>query len=63
LPMNIAVERMVQRTPEVHELVGELNDVLGAVYEPMCKRNWCDRSRRKERTGSQPPAVPAFCLP
>ena len=31
--MNIAVEQVVRATPEVHDLIGELNDVLGAVYE------------------------------
>jgi hypothetical protein len=32
--MTITVEQAVQPTPEVHHLIGELNDVLGAVYEP-----------------------------
>jgi putative acetyltransferase len=32
--MSITVERAAQPTPEVHHLIGELNDVLGAVYEP-----------------------------
>jgi putative acetyltransferase len=32
--MSITVELVVQPTPEVHHLIGELNDVLGAVYEP-----------------------------
>lgn len=32
--MSITVELVVQPTPEVHNLIGELNDVLGAVYEP-----------------------------
>jgi putative acetyltransferase len=32
--MTITVEQAVQATPEVHHLIGELNDVLGAVYEP-----------------------------
>jgi hypothetical protein len=32
--MRITVELVVQPTPEVHHLIGELNDVLGAVYEP-----------------------------
>ena len=32
--MSITVELVVRPTPEVHHLVGELNDVLGAVYEP-----------------------------
>ena len=31
--MNIAIERVIRATPEVHDLIGELNDVLGAVYE------------------------------
>ena len=31
--MNISIERMIQATPDVHDLIGELNDVLGAVYE------------------------------
>lgn len=31
--MNINVEQVVQATPEVHDLIGELNDVLGAAYE------------------------------
>ena len=31
--MNITVEQVVQATPEVHDLIGELNDVLGATYE------------------------------
>jgi putative acetyltransferase len=31
--MNITIERVIQATPEVHELIGELNDVLGAAYE------------------------------
>jgi hypothetical protein len=29
--MNITIERVIQATPEVHDLIGELNDVLGAV--------------------------------
>jgi putative acetyltransferase len=32
--MNITVERAIQPTPEVHQLIGQLNDVLGAAYEP-----------------------------
>jgi putative acetyltransferase len=32
--MRITVELVVQPTPEVHHLIGELNDLLGAVYEP-----------------------------
>jgi putative acetyltransferase len=31
--MNITIERVSQATPEVHDLIGELNAVLGAVYE------------------------------
>jgi len=31
--MNITIERVIQATPEVHPLIGELNAVLGAVYE------------------------------
>ena len=31
--MNVTVERVVQATPEVHDLIRELNDVLGAAYE------------------------------
>jgi hypothetical protein len=31
--MNITVEQVVQATPEVHDLIGELNDVLGTAYE------------------------------
>jgi hypothetical protein len=31
--MSITIERVVEATPEVHDLIGELNDVLGAVYE------------------------------
>jgi putative acetyltransferase len=31
--MNITVEQIVQATPEVRDLIGELNDVLGAAYE------------------------------
>ena len=30
--MNITIERVIQATPEVHDLIGELNDVLGVVY-------------------------------
>ena len=32
--MNITIERTVEATPEVHDLIGELNDVLGAAYGP-----------------------------
>jgi putative acetyltransferase len=32
-PMSITIERAVEATPEVHDLIGELNDVLGAAYE------------------------------
>jgi putative acetyltransferase len=31
--MSITVERVVEATPEVHDLIGELSDVLGAAYE------------------------------
>ena len=31
--MSITIERMVEATPEVQDLIGELNDVLGAAYE------------------------------
>jgi putative acetyltransferase len=31
--MNITIERVIQATPDVHDLIGELNDVLGAAYE------------------------------
>jgi hypothetical protein len=31
--MSITIERVVEATPEVHDLIGELNDVLGAAYE------------------------------
>jgi putative acetyltransferase len=31
--MSIRIERAVEASPEVHDLVGELNDVLGAAYE------------------------------
>ena len=31
--MNILIERAVEATPEVYDLIGELNDVLGAAYE------------------------------
>jgi putative acetyltransferase len=31
--MNITIERIVQPSSEVHDLIGELNAVLGAVYE------------------------------
>jgi putative acetyltransferase len=31
--MNITIERVVEVTPEVHDLIGELNDLLGAAYE------------------------------
>jgi putative acetyltransferase len=32
--MTIVIEQVSEATPEVHDLVGELNEVLGAVYEP-----------------------------
>jgi putative acetyltransferase len=31
--MNITVEQVIQATPELHDLIGELNDVIGAAYE------------------------------
>ena len=31
--MSITIERAVEASPEVHDLIGELNDVLGAAYE------------------------------
>jgi putative acetyltransferase len=31
--MNITVEQVVRPTPEVHDLIGELENVLGAAYE------------------------------
>jgi hypothetical protein len=31
--MSIRIERVVEATTEVHDLIGELNDVLGAAYE------------------------------
>jgi putative acetyltransferase len=31
--MSITIERLVEATIEVHDLIGELNDVLGAAYE------------------------------
>jgi putative acetyltransferase len=31
--MNITVEQVVQATPEVHDLIGGLENVLGAAYE------------------------------
>ena len=31
--MSITIERVVESTPGVHDLMGELNDVLGAAYE------------------------------
>jgi putative acetyltransferase len=31
--MSIRIERAVEASPEVHDLIGELNDVLGAAYE------------------------------
>jgi hypothetical protein len=32
-PAAITIERAVEATPELHYLIGELNDVLGAAYE------------------------------
>jgi putative acetyltransferase len=31
--MSLTIERAVEATPEVYDLIGELNDVLGAAYE------------------------------
>jgi putative acetyltransferase len=31
--MTIIIERVVEATPEVHYLIGELNEVLGATYD------------------------------
>jgi len=31
--MSIPIERAVEATPEVRDLIRELNDVLGAAYE------------------------------
>jgi putative acetyltransferase len=31
--MSITIERAVEASPEVSDLIGELNDVLGAAYE------------------------------
>jgi putative acetyltransferase len=31
--MSITIERAAEATPEVRDLIGELNDVLGAAYE------------------------------
>jgi hypothetical protein len=31
--MSIKIERVVEASPELHDLIGELNDVLGAAYE------------------------------
>src|SRR6516225_7814001 len=31
--MNITVEQVVRPTPELHDLIGELENVLGAAYE------------------------------
>jgi putative acetyltransferase len=32
--MTVAIERVDEATPEMHELIGELDGVLGANYEP-----------------------------
>ena len=32
--MSIVIERVTEATPEVHGLIGDLDDVLGAAYEP-----------------------------
>src|ERR1700730_18352088 len=31
--MSLTIERAVEATPEMHDLIGELNEVLGAAYE------------------------------
>jgi putative acetyltransferase len=31
--MSITIDRVAEATPEVNDLIGELNDVLGAAYE------------------------------
>jgi hypothetical protein len=43
--MSITIERVVEATSEVHELIGELNDVLGAAYEADQRHNWRGRFR------------------
>ena len=30
--MTIIIQRVVKATPEVHDLIGKLNEVLGAAY-------------------------------
>src|ERR1043166_836067 len=32
--MNLTIERVGEPTPEVHDLIGELDEVLNAAYEP-----------------------------
>jgi hypothetical protein len=32
-PMSITIERVVEASPELHDLIGELNDILGAAYK------------------------------
>jgi putative acetyltransferase len=32
-PMSITIERAVEASPEVYDLIGELNDLFGAAYE------------------------------
>jgi putative acetyltransferase len=32
-PMSITIERVAEASPELHDLIGELNDILGAAYE------------------------------
>jgi len=31
--MSMTIERVVEASPELHDLIGELNDILGAAYE------------------------------
>ena len=41
--MSITIERAVEAAPEVCDLIGELNDVLGAAYDWMGilrRRHW-----------------------
>jgi putative acetyltransferase len=32
-PMSITIERVAEASPELQDLIGELNDILGAAYE------------------------------
>jgi hypothetical protein len=53
--MSITIERVVEATPEVHDLIGELNDVLGAAYEADQRHN--ARGRFCGVNGSRVPYV------